>query len=387
MARNQELLTKYQFSTIPTTLDDIEKMCAMILQGERTMDNWKVSCITGPFSDLSELTALTLQWIASNNGTLFKGLNITVASTEVADILARISAWSDTGLVDVNDYRHATLQSSFDRFKDGKSVFLLANNQELNSLVKDTPSFEWGLTPFPSVGNNSFVGTLGGWSLGVYKYSKNPTGAIKTIKWITSKEAQKSAILLSDPIKLLPTRKELYADEEVCKSLSNGICEELGKVTPVIPPSPLVKKNYYKMSFLIGSAVYSILNSDVDVAGGLENLYLSLRKTLSLNGTFTKIETPVRPVKKGFKYLSLQVWILLVFCTTSVSLAVAFRLWYLRQVRIRKQMEEEEAQRLDHAAPKEDPKEGVELSPMGGSYKFRKLEDEEADEERFDQQK
>jgi hypothetical protein len=113
----------------------------------------------------------------------------------------------------------------------------------------------------------------------------------------------------------------------------------------------------------------------------LETLYLSLRSTLNLNGTFSKIDTPIRPVKKGFAYLTLQVWILLLFGTSFITLAVGFRLWYAYQVR-KRNAQEAEVEALDKKALEEtkqtEKEQEIELvSVIGGPYKFQRLEDEE----------
>lgn len=213
-------MTKFGFSN-PKTLDELETICEQILRGERNLDNWKVSCITGPFAgmehvhcmtkttDPDELMTMAIEWIAAANGTILNNKNVTIASSATADILSRIISWSGNGIIDAGDIQEGTLKSSYERFRKGNAVFMFAQLPQINQLHQDPPTFSWGIAPFPGV-DNQFVGTMGGWSLGVYKYSKNAAAAVKTIKWMTSKEAQKSAILLSDPIKLLPTRSDLY---------------------------------------------------------------------------------------------------------------------------------------------------------------------------------
>ena len=158
-----------------------------------------------------------------------------------------------------------------------------------------------------------------------------------------------------------------------------------------MPPTIVAGRNHWKVLNLIGSTVYDILNDNVDVKSGLETLYLSLRSTLNLNGTFTKIDGPVRPVKKGFAYLTLQVWILLVFGSSFITLAVGFRLWYAYQVRKQKAQEEEE-QALDKKALEEtkqaEKEQEIEMvSVVGGPYKFQRLDDEEFGDDNMTQQK
>lgn len=132
------------------------------------------------------------------------------------------------------------------------------------------------------------------------------------------------------------------------------------------------------MTFYISTAIRSILLGDLDISSGLENLYLTLSSSLNLNGTFTKIgPKPARPTKKGFSHLTLQVWILLLTCTCVVIPAIGFRLWYA--YRIRKQRNEEASLATD-ADAKAASSLAIQMNPIGGSYKFTKLTNEEEEE-------
>ena len=325
------ILSKYGHHNPPKSLDELEQICKNILMNEKAMENYKLACITGAFGSVSEFMSIIVTWLASVNGKIITGNNVTIASEETGSILKRLNNWIDDGIIALDGFEQNTVETSEIKFRDEHSVFILAQLSQLNEFNQNPPYFEYTAYPFP--GSQSNVGTLGGWYLGVYKFSRNPTAAIKTIKWITSEDTQKNAILLSKPILILPTRPVLYQNDEVCRSMGQEVCDTFKSITPVIPPWQIAGNNYYNMSRLITETFKSIIIREIDVNSGLQNLYLILKSTFKLDGTFSQIEAPFRPVKKGYSHLTLQVWIFSIFCTGSVLLAAAYRLRYAYLVR------------------------------------------------------
>lgn len=303
-------------------------MCSHILMNEKSMDNYKLTCITGAFGTVKEFMSIIITWLAAVNGKIIDGKNLTIASEETGQLLNRINTWIDNGIISLDGFERNSIESMQNKFKDGHAVFMFSQLPQINDLNQNPPFFEWSTFPFPG-SNSNFVGTLDGWSLGVYKFSRNPTAAIKTIKWMTTEETQRNAILLSNPVLVLPTRPQIYENKEVCSSMGQELCDHFQSITPVVPPWQIAGKNYYNVSNLIAETFRNIIMREIDVNSGLDNLYLILKATLNLDGTFSKIEAPFRPVKKGYRHLTLQVWILTLFCTLSVLLAVAYRLRYV----------------------------------------------------------
>jgi hypothetical protein len=338
---------------------------------EKAMENYKIVCITGAFGSVSEFMSIIVTWLASVNGKIIDGKNVTIASSEAGSILERINNWIDNGIISLDGFELNTVEAMETKFRDGNSVFMFAQSSLLNSLNQNPPFFEYTAYPFPG-GESNFVGTLGGWSLGVYKYSRNPTAAIKTIKWMTSEETQKNAILLSQPVLLLPTRPVLYENDEVCNSMGKEICDTFRSITPILPPWQIAGNKYFNMSALITSTFKNIIIREIDVNSGLENLYLILKSMFSLDGTFTQIDAPFRPVKKGYSHLTLQVWILSIFCSGSAFLAAIYRFYYVRK-------HHRESSSLE-SPDDEKPTSSIAMNSLKvGKYDFQKLEDEDID--------
>jgi multiple sugar transport system substrate-binding protein len=72
-----------------------------------------------------------------------------------------------------------------------------------------------GVAQLPSFPGHLPASTLGGWQLGVNRYSRHPEAAAKLVAFLTSPEAQKELALA---LGYKPSRKSLYRDPDLLKS-------------------------------------------------------------------------------------------------------------------------------------------------------------------------
>jgi multiple sugar transport system substrate-binding protein len=99
-------------------------------------------------------------------------------------------------------------------FGNGNAVFLRNWPYAWNIFDKEGSAIKGkvGVSVLPAFEGGEHAATLGGWQLGVNRYSKNPEAAEKLVRFLTSPSAQKTLALT---IGYKPTRKSLYADEEL----------------------------------------------------------------------------------------------------------------------------------------------------------------------------
>jgi multiple sugar transport system substrate-binding protein len=103
------------------------------------------------------------------------------------------------------------------------------------------------VAPFPTFEGGGKAGILGGHNLVVSAYSKNPTGAVKLIDYLTSAEVEKD---YAAKYSIAPTLNATYDDPEVKKALP--FAEELrqavtqAKSRPVSPVYPQISQAIYK---------------------------------------------------------------------------------------------------------------------------------------------
>jgi multiple sugar transport system substrate-binding protein len=111
----------------------------------------------------------------------------------------------------------ATEETTRHIFGNGRALFMrnwpYAWNlfQERGSAVRG----KVGVAPLPAFPGGRSVPTLGGWQLGVNRYSRHQEAASRLVGFLTSPEAQK---LLCLKVGYKPTRVSLYTDSELQKN-------------------------------------------------------------------------------------------------------------------------------------------------------------------------
>jgi multiple sugar transport system substrate-binding protein len=100
-------------------------------------------------------------------------------------------------------------------FTQGKAVFHrnwpyaweVANDPQRSKIAGHV-----GMMPLPSFPGHKSVATLGGWQLGISRFSRNPRLAWQFVEYMTTREAQKQIALATGRG---PARTALYRDVEI----------------------------------------------------------------------------------------------------------------------------------------------------------------------------
>jgi multiple sugar transport system substrate-binding protein len=118
-----------------------------------------------------------------------------------------------------------------------------------------------GVTPLPAFPGGRSVATLGGWQLGISRFSRQPELAWKFIRVMTGREIQKRIAL---DLGRAPGRKELFEDAEVLRN--NPLIERHRDIffnavprprTPVYAPLSNIMQRYF-------SSAIVVRDSDID---------------------------------------------------------------------------------------------------------------------------
>ncbi|MEW6215592.1 MAG: ABC transporter substrate-binding protein [Nitrospirota bacterium] len=101
-------------------------------------------------------------------------------------------------------------------FGNGRAVFMRNWPYAWSIFEKEGSAIKGkvGISTLPSFPGKESASTLGGWQLGVNRYSKHPEAAERLIKFLTSSESQKTLALT---IGYKPTRKSLYNDRDLLR--------------------------------------------------------------------------------------------------------------------------------------------------------------------------
>lgn len=159
-------------------------------------------------------------------------------------------------------------------YKEGESVlarnwpymFSILQNPDESKVVDQV-----GVAPLPK-GDKASTAALGGWMMGINKYSKNKEAAWEFVKFVTGPEGQKISALYSHSPTYLPTYDDpevqkanpLYADENFVKGVSAAI------------PRP-VSPEYPKISEIIQVEVSNALSGKVSAKEAVKNMEQQLK--------------------------------------------------------------------------------------------------------------
>lgn len=139
------------------------------------------------------------------------------------------------------------------------------------SLDSEVIADTFDVAPLPAGDADRGAASLGGWHIGVSRYSENPAAAAAFAIYMTSAENQKFySIDTSSP----PAVFDLYADADIQEAMPFSSPEVVAVTTA--RPSTATAALYNEVSTLYSSAVHSILTGEEDAETALELLELDL---------------------------------------------------------------------------------------------------------------
>ena len=101
-------------------------------------------------------------------------------------------------------------------FGNGRALFMRNWPYAWNIFERDGSPVKGkvGVSILPSFSTKESASTLGGWQLGVNRYSRHPEASERLIRFLTSRESQKT---LAVTIGYKPTRRSLYSDNDLIR--------------------------------------------------------------------------------------------------------------------------------------------------------------------------
>lgn len=267
----KDLLAKYN-RPVPQTWDELTETAKIIQAGERAegmRDMWGYVW-QGRASEA--LTCNALEWINSSGGGSIVGDDgqVTIVNPEAIAAIDRAANW--IGTITPKGALNYTEEETRGVFQSGKSVFM-RNWPYAWSLVQGDASpvkDKVGVALLPN-GGEGFPrsGTLGGWQMGVSKYSTQQEKAVELVRYLTGPEIQRDYALRAT---YNPTIKSLYKDQVVLDTLpaSSIIYDALSDAVP--RPSKVTGRRYNQVSNSFWNAVYAVLSGEMDAKESFENL-------------------------------------------------------------------------------------------------------------------
>ncbi|ORX79595.1 periplasmic binding protein-like II [Anaeromyces robustus] len=256
MLYRKDLLDKYN-KTIPETWDELENTALYIMKMEKLNGNMNLEGYAGQFKAYEGLTCNIYEWIYSFRDNKDSKLNFFNDPSSLQALKKLISFFKNSTISNealIYDESH-----SLYKWEEGNVLFLrnwpnsIRNTKE--SFKVSGHNFTFGTTILPGNKKGISASTLGGWNLGVSKYSNNPSITAKVVEFLTGKQSQKERAL---NFGLLPTIESLYYDKEVCSVIMCSLYKKIQSIN-----RPTNDENYLEYSKTIYESIYKSLENSI----------------------------------------------------------------------------------------------------------------------------
>ncbi|MFB9968916.1 ABC transporter substrate-binding protein [Pseudoroseomonas cervicalis] len=262
---------------VPRSWEEMEETARLIQQREREAGNPQIWGYVFQGRAYEGLTVNALEWIASSGGgTLVDAEGRIDADTEGARLaLARAARWM--GSIAPQGALTYTEKEARGLFQSGQAVFMRnwpyawALAQGEDSPVRGRT----GIASLPRADAEEPSGVLGGWNLGVSRYSRHPAEAASLVMWLAGPEEQKRRAVQAA---YNPTLPALYEDAEIIAA--NPFFRTLYGTfeNAVARPSRPTGSKYNRVSNAIWTRVHAVLSQRMQAGAALTALEQDLRR-------------------------------------------------------------------------------------------------------------
>ena len=252
-----DLLKKYGYASPPTTWTQLFAMAKKIQDGEQA-SNANFSGFVFQGNSYEGLTCDALEWYQSSGaGGFIDNGKVTINNKKGAAVLDAFSAQiGKTTPRDVTTYQEGEAHTAF---VEGNAAFM-RNWPYAYSIGQDPKASKivgkFSVTVLPHGPGGHSVATVGGWQLGVNKYSKHVDASIEFVRYMTSAPVQKFDAITNTNV---PTIPAVGKDPAVMK-VNPYLKPATASVARVARPSTVLGARYNQGSKVIYQGINQILN-------------------------------------------------------------------------------------------------------------------------------
>lgn len=271
-----DLVEKYGFDGPPETWTELESMAQTIMEGEREEGNDEFWGFVWQGNNYEGLTTNALEWQVSNGGGSIVSPEGEIEVNNEATIAAFEEAASWVGTISPPGITGYQEEDARGVWHAGNAAFM-RNWPYAYSITQesDTIADSFEVAPLPAGESGEGAATLGGWHIGVSRYTDNPDAAAAFAAYMTSAENQKHySIDTSSP----PAILELYSDEDIQEAMPFAD-PSIVEITTA-RPSTATAEQYNEVSTMYANAVHSVLTGEEDADVAMELLELDLMELL-----------------------------------------------------------------------------------------------------------
>jgi trehalose/maltose transport system substrate-binding protein len=268
-----DLLRQYGYREPPRTWDELEIMAARIQAGERAKGKKQFWGFVWQGAADEVLTCDALEWQAAEGGgrIIEEDKTISVNNPQAIRAWQRAAHWvgsiSPPGVVGYREWDSLNVWLAGDAAFMRNWPFAYVDSQAAGSPIRN--NFDIALLPGGKAGR---VGTLGGWGLGVSRFSAHPREALELVRYLTRRDVEeKRSRVLSQS----PTLPELYNLPVVLAPNPHfDLLSQVFRTGMVSRPSNVTGKKYQDVTDAYIQAVHSVLTGEKsapEAAATLEN--------------------------------------------------------------------------------------------------------------------
>lgn len=259
-----DLLARYGYKTPPRTWNELEKMSARIQAGERARgkkDFWGFVWAGAIATDSEQLTMEGLEWqMVEGGGHIIEpDGTISVNNANVIRAWQRAAGWiGSISPPSVVSYTATDAENKF--WFSGEAAFLLTHSIVYETFAEDKPFRDQaGVTSVPA-GTSARVATIGGYALGVSRFSPHLAEAVRFVQFLLRKRSESRSTYRENPgrkveyFEVPPVMKDIYPWWYTPgQSGGSGI---------VSRPSAVAGMNYEAVSKAYTKALHSVLTRE-----------------------------------------------------------------------------------------------------------------------------
>jgi len=263
----KDLLEKYG-EPVPETWSELGRIAGRIQAAERAAGNAELWGYVFQGRAYEGLTCNALEWLVSFGGgkVVTDTGDVDVDNPRAAKALQTAASW--IGTISPRGVLNYMEEESRGVFQTGNAVFMRnwpyawALAQAKGSPVRG----RIGMVPLPRGDDGPHAATLGGWSLGVSRYSRNPAAAVSLVKFLTGAQEQRRRALTGE---FHPTIEALYEDPALIARYPFWKVLHRALLAAVARPSRATGGEYNRVSAELWEAVHRTLSGDGDAKSNL----------------------------------------------------------------------------------------------------------------------
>jgi trehalose/maltose transport system substrate-binding protein len=267
-----DLLQKYGFSAPPKTWQELQQQAQKIQDGEKGSNpNFAGFVFQG--NAYEGLTCDALEWFASNGaGQFIDNGKVTINNPTAVTVLNLLKSFVGT----ISPKGVTTFQETetAQAFTSGAAAFA-RNWPYMYTLAKSSDSQvngKFDVTALPAAQGQNPVGTLGGWQLGVSKFSKAQDAAIEFVRYMTGPDVVTWRAVVGSYVPLYQSVSDNPAVQQAQPYLS-----KLANVQRVTRPSNPLGDQYNQGSTAIFQGINQVLTGS-DAQQQLQTIQSTLQR-------------------------------------------------------------------------------------------------------------